>query len=67
MSAYLSGEGRELIDARSREVVQQHAASWLVGEVSQQVVAALAPEIERWVGEAVEEAIAHRNAPSSEH
>ncbi|WP_414442845.1 DUF2486 family protein [Burkholderia sp. 22PA0106] len=66
VSAYLSGEGRELIDARSREVVQQHAA-WLVGEVSQQVVSALAPEIERWVSEAVEEAIAHRNAPTSEH
>ncbi|MEX3628697.1 MAG: DUF2486 family protein [Burkholderia sp.] len=61
---YLSGEGCALIDARCREVVQQHAA-WLVGEVSQQVVAALAPEFERWVAEAVDEALAHRDAPPS--
>lgn len=61
---YLSGEGRALIDARCREAVQQHAA-WLVGEVSQQVVTALAPEFERWVAEAVDEAFARRAAPQS--
>ncbi|WP_186084318.1 DUF2486 family protein [Burkholderia gladioli] len=61
---YLSGEGRALIDARCREAVQQHAA-WLVGEVSQQVVTALAPEFERWVAEAVDEALARRGAPQS--
>ncbi|MEX3527278.1 MAG: DUF2486 family protein [Burkholderia sp.] len=61
---YLSGEGRALIDARCREAVQQHAA-WLVGAVSQQVVTALAPEFERWVAEAVDEALAHRDAPPS--
>ncbi|WP_186215025.1 DUF2486 family protein [Burkholderia gladioli] len=61
---YLSGEGRALIDARCREAVQQHAA-WLVGEVSQQVVTALAPEFERWVAEAVDEALARRDAPQS--
>jgi hypothetical protein len=61
---YLSGEGRALIDARCREAVQQHAA-WLVGEVSQQVVMALAPEFERWVAEAVDEALARRGAPQS--
>ncbi|WP_186250269.1 DUF2486 family protein [Burkholderia gladioli] len=61
---YLSGEGRVLIDARCREAVQQHAA-WLVGEVSQQVVTALAPEFERWVAEAVDEALARRGAPQS--
>ncbi|NBI45610.1 DUF2486 family protein [Burkholderia sp. ISTR5] len=61
---YLSGEGRALIDARCREAVQQHAA-WLVGEVSQQVVTALAPEFERWVAEAVDEALARRDAPPS--
>ncbi|MGG2041734.1 DUF2486 family protein [Burkholderia gladioli] len=61
---YLSGEGRALIDARCREAVQQHAA-WLVGEVSQQVVTALAPEFERWVAEAVDEALARRRAPQS--
>ncbi|MGN4189046.1 DUF2486 family protein [Burkholderia gladioli] len=61
---YLSGEGRALIDARCREAVQQHAA-WLVGEVSQQVVTALAPEFERWVAEAVDEALVRRAAPQS--
>ncbi|MEX3555705.1 MAG: DUF2486 family protein [Burkholderia gladioli] len=61
---YLSGEGRALIDARCREAVQRHAA-WLVGEVSQQVVTALAPEFERWVAEAVDEALAQRDAPQS--
>ncbi|WP_301799349.1 DUF2486 family protein [Burkholderia gladioli] len=61
---YLSGEGRALIDSRCREAVQQHAA-WLVGEVSQQVVTALAPEFERWVAEAVDEALARRGAPQS--
>ncbi|POS09170.1 hypothetical protein C3Y08_03630 [Burkholderia gladioli] len=61
---YLSGEGRALIDARCREAVQQHAA-WLVGEVSQQVVTALAPEFERWVAEAVDEALARRGVPQS--
>ncbi|WP_186107472.1 DUF2486 family protein [Burkholderia gladioli] len=61
---YLSGEGRALIDARCREAVQQHAV-WLVGEVSQQVVTALAPEFERWVAEAVDEALARRDAPQS--
>ncbi|WP_052143060.1 DUF2486 family protein [Burkholderia gladioli] len=61
---YLSGEGRALIDSRCREAVQQHAA-WLVGEVSQQVVTALAPEFERWVAEAVDEALARRDAPQS--
>lgn len=61
---YLSGEGRALIDARCRKAVQQHAA-WLVGEVSQQVVTALAPEFERWVAEAVDEALARRGVPQS--
>ncbi|MBI0327574.1 DUF2486 family protein [Burkholderia plantarii] len=64
VAGYLAGEGRALIDARCREVVQQHAAA-LAGDVSQQVLLALAPEIERWVSEAIGEALADREPPSA--
>ncbi|AJK47459.1 DUF2486 family protein [Burkholderia plantarii] len=64
VAGYLAGEGRALIDARCREVVQQHATA-LAGEVSQQVLLALAPEIERWVSEAIGEALADREPPAA--
>ncbi|WP_246795746.1 DUF2486 family protein [Burkholderia perseverans] len=64
VAGYLAGEGRALIDARCREVVRQHAAA-LAGEVSQQVLLALAPEIERWVSEAIGEALTDREPPSA--
>ncbi|ACR29894.1 DUF2486 family protein [Burkholderia glumae] len=62
VAGYLAGEGRALIDARCRELVQQHAAA-LAEEVSQQVLLALAPEIEQWVSEAVGEALADHPPP----
>lgn len=62
MTRYLAGEGRDLIEARCRDALHDHAG-WLVGQIAREVALALETEVAGWVTEEVGAALARRNAP----
>lgn len=62
-ASYLTGEGREVIEARCRDALQDHTM-WLVNQITREVALALETEMTGWVREAVNEELARR---SSEH
>jgi hypothetical protein len=59
MTGFLAGGGREVIEARCREVLQEHS-SWLVHQITREVALALETELNEWVHEAVQEELARR-------
>ncbi|MFT4065155.1 DUF2486 family protein [Paraburkholderia sp.] len=59
-AAFLTGEGRGLIEARCRDALQRHT-SLLVGQITTEVAQTLEAEMTGWVREAVEEEIARRS------
>ncbi|WP_175872746.1 DUF2486 family protein [Burkholderia sp. BCC0397] len=61
---YLTGAGREAIEARCRDALHEHSA-WLVGQVTREVALALETEVMDWVRDAVDEEIARRRAGHS--
>ncbi|WP_448166811.1 DUF2486 family protein [Burkholderia ambifaria] len=64
LTNYLSGEGREAIEARCREALHDHTA-WLVGQITREVALALETEVMEWVRDAVDEEIARRRTGRS--
>ncbi|KWO39063.1 hypothetical protein WT97_23535 [Burkholderia sp. MSMB1459WGS] len=64
LTNYLTGAGREAIEARCRDALHEHSA-WLVGQVTREVALALETEVMDWVREAVDEEIARRRAGHS--
>ncbi|MGU7843649.1 DUF2486 family protein [Burkholderia sp. AW33-5] len=64
LTNYLTGEGREAIEARCRDALHDHTA-WLVGQITREVALALETEVMEWVRDAVDEEIArHRTGRS---
>ncbi|KAG8152263.1 DUF2486 family protein [Burkholderia catarinensis] len=61
---YLTGAGREAIEARCRDALHEHSA-WLVGQITREVALALETEVMDWVRDAVDEEIARRRAGHS--
>ncbi|MDF3085336.1 DUF2486 family protein [Burkholderia sola] len=61
LTNYLTGPGREAIEARCRDALHEHSA-WLVGQVTREVALALETEVMDWVRDAVDEEIARRRA-----
>jgi hypothetical protein len=63
---WLTGAGREVIEARCSAALTEHA-HWLVGQVSREIGLALETELKGWVKDAVREELAARaaNRPSS--
>jgi hypothetical protein len=61
LTNYLTGAGREAIEARCRDALHEHSA-WLVGQVTREVALALETEVMDWVRDAVDEEIARRRA-----
>jgi len=59
LTNYLTGEGREAIEARCRDALHEHSA-WLVGQITREVALALETEVMAWVRDAVDEEIARR-------
>ncbi|MDE1182925.1 DUF2486 family protein [Paraburkholderia sp.] len=59
VAAYLSGEGRTLIEARCREALQEHT-TWMLSRITLEVTLALGSEMTNWVKAAVEEEVARR-------
>ncbi|QDW51165.1 DUF2486 family protein [Burkholderia sp. KBS0801] len=59
LTNYLTGEGREAIEARCRDALHDHTA-WLVGQITREVALALETEVMEWVRDAVDEEIARR-------
>ncbi len=57
VESYLIGEGRDLIEARCRDALQDYS-HWLVNQVTREVALALEMEVAGWVREAVQEALA---------
>ncbi|OXI69453.1 hypothetical protein CFB81_12695 [Burkholderia sp. AU28863] len=64
LTNYLTGPGREAIEARCRDALHEHSA-WLVGQVTREVALALETEVMDWVRDAVDEEIARRRAGHS--
>jgi hypothetical protein len=60
-TSFLTGDGRELIETRCREALQEHS-TWLVHQVTREVALALETEMTEWVREAVEEELVRRTA-----
>jgi hypothetical protein len=53
-ATYLTGEGRNLIEARCRDAFQDHT-TWLVNQITREVAMALETEMLMWVREAIRE------------
>ncbi|AFQ47411.1 DUF2486 family protein [Burkholderia cepacia] len=64
LTNYLSGDGREAIEARCRDALHDHTA-WLVGQITREVALALETEVMDWVRDAVDEEIARRRTGHS--
>lgn len=64
LTNYLTGEGREAIEARCRDALHDHTA-WLVGQITREVALALETEVMDWVRDAVDDEIARRRARHS--
>ncbi|WP_063550273.1 DUF2486 family protein [Burkholderia territorii] len=64
LTNYLTGEGREAIEARCRDALHDHTA-WLVGQITREVALALETEVMEWVRDAVDEEIARRRSTHS--
>ncbi|WP_310731402.1 DUF2486 family protein, partial [Burkholderia pseudomultivorans] len=64
LTGYLTGAGRETIEARCRDALHDHSA-WLVGQITREVALALETEVMDWVRDAVDEEIARRRAGHS--
>ncbi|ABB09389.1 DUF2486 family protein [Burkholderia lata] len=64
LTNYLTGEGRDAIEARCRDALHEHSA-WLVGQITREVALALETEVMGWVRDAVDEEIARRRAGHS--
>ncbi|WP_241299868.1 DUF2486 family protein [Burkholderia stabilis] len=64
LTNYLTGEGREAIEARCRDALHEHSA-WLVGQITREVALALETEVMDWVRDAVDEEIARRRTGHS--
>ncbi|RQZ12645.1 DUF2486 family protein [Burkholderia sp. Bp9031] len=64
LTNYLTGEGREAIEARCRDALHDHTA-WLVGQITREVALALETEVMEWVRDAVDEEIARRQTGHS--
>ncbi|KVG66297.1 DUF2486 family protein [Burkholderia pseudomultivorans] len=64
LTSYLTGAGRETIEARCRDALHDHSA-WLVGQITREVALALETEVMDWVRDAVDEEIARRRAGHS--
>ncbi|MFP3505367.1 DUF2486 family protein [Burkholderia sp. SIMBA_062] len=64
LTNYLTGEGREAIEARCRDALHDHTA-WLVGQITREVALALETEVMAWVRDAVDEEIARRRTGRS--
>ncbi|WP_217590037.1 DUF2486 family protein [Burkholderia sp. GbtcB21] len=64
LTSYLTGAGREAIEARCRDALHEHSA-WLVGQVTREVALTLETEVMDWVRDAVDEEIARRRAGRS--
>ncbi|NHL67122.1 DUF2486 family protein [Burkholderia ambifaria] len=64
LTNYLTGEGREAIEARCRDALHDHTA-WLVGQITREVALALETEVMEWVRDAVDEEIARRRTSRS--
>ncbi|WP_309491429.1 DUF2486 family protein [Trinickia mobilis] len=56
-ASYLMGEGRNVIEARCRDALQDHT-NWLVNQITREVALALEVEVAGWIREAVREALA---------
>ncbi|HEF5153316.1 hypothetical protein UA18_01263 [Burkholderia multivorans] len=65
LTAYLTGAGRDAIEARCREALHEHSA-WLVGQITREVALALETEVMDWVRDAVDEEIARRRSTRSD-
>ncbi|MBR8300739.1 DUF2486 family protein [Burkholderia dolosa] len=61
LANYLTGEGRDAIEARCRDALHEHSA-WLVGQITREVALTLETEVMEWVRDAIEEEIARRGA-----
>ncbi|PCE31918.1 DUF2486 family protein [Burkholderia ubonensis] len=59
LTNYLTGEGREAIEARCRDALHDHTA-WLVSQITREVALALETEVMDWVRDAVDDEIARR-------
>jgi hypothetical protein len=59
LANYLTGEGRDAIEARCRDALHEHSA-WLVGQITREVALTLETEVMEWVRDAIEEEIARR-------
>ncbi|MCF2133034.1 MULTISPECIES: DUF2486 family protein [Mycetohabitans] len=59
LGVYLTGEGRDAIEARCREAFAEHAG-WLVSQVTREVVLTLETELEQWVHDALDAEIEQR-------
>lgn len=59
-AGFLTGEGRDVIEARCRDALQEHTG-WLVSQITREVALTLETEMTAWVREAVEEEIARRS------
>ncbi|MBY4868505.1 DUF2486 family protein [Burkholderia sp. Bp9017] len=64
LTNYLTGEGREAIEARCRDALHDHTA-WLVGQITREVALALETEVMDWVRDAVDDEIARRRSGHS--
>ncbi|WP_175771059.1 DUF2486 family protein [Burkholderia ambifaria] len=64
LTNYLTGEGREAIEARCRDALHDHTA-WLVGQITREVALALETEVMEWVRDAVDEEIVRRRTGRS--
>ncbi|WGY67751.1 DUF2486 family protein [Burkholderia cepacia] len=64
LTNYLTGAGRDAIEARCRDALHEHSA-WLVGQVTREVALALETEVMDWVRDAVDEEIARRRTSHS--
>lgn len=53
-ATYLTGAGRDLIEARCRDAFQDHT-TWLVSQITREVALALETEMLSWVREAIRE------------
>lgn len=56
---YLTGDGREMLEARCHDVLQNHT-TWMVRQITREVALALETELTGWVREAVDEEMARR-------
>ncbi|WP_246174010.1 DUF2486 family protein [Paraburkholderia hayleyella] len=59
--SYLTGEGREAVEARCRDLLQDQT-QWLVNQITREVALSLETKMAEWVREAVHEELAVRLA-----